>query len=101
METNMLIGLLIGSIVVALLGYLAYRVKCSFDKIDKQVSEAIDDTFRSIDELERTTNLGTSEVYQEINELNKNLDLRIDELHRILDSRLDKQEARLKKELLQ
>ena len=99
METNMLIGILIGSIVVALLAYIAYRVKHSFDRIDRQMSDTISDTFNTIRELEESTTKDTSDVYRSIDDLNRDLDARIDNMHRMIDSRLDKQEARLKKEL--
>ena len=35
METNMLLGILIGGSTVALLAFFAYRVKVSFDRVTR------------------------------------------------------------------
>ncbi len=101
METNMFIGILIGATVVALLGYIAYRVKRTFDRIDQQMENQIADTFTAIRELEESILKDTASVTGYCDEISRQMDNRFEEIYSIIDSRLDKQEARLKKELLQ
>ena len=99
METNMLIGILIGATVVALLAYIAYRVKHSFDRIDTQMSDAISETFTAIRNLEESIMKDTAQVNGYCDDISRQMDNRFEEIYSIIDSRLDKQEARLKKEL--
>jgi hypothetical protein len=47
METNMLIGILIGSSAVALLAFFAYRVKASFDRVNRNHEDLNSDVFSS------------------------------------------------------
>jgi len=95
METNMLIGILIGSGTVALLAFFAYRVKASFDRVTRNNEELNTRVFKSI-----------NDIHQSIDEVYRSIDSRFDEVHqsfdevyRSIDSRFDKTEARLKTEL--
>ncbi len=51
METNMLIGILIGSSAVALLAFFAYRVKASFDRVNRNHEDLNSDVFSSLEQL--------------------------------------------------
>jgi hypothetical protein len=88
METNMLIGILIGSGTVALLAFFAYRVKASFDRVTRNNEELNTRIFNNI-----------HDIHQLLDEVYKSMDSRIDEVYRSIDSRFDKTEARLKTEL--
>lgn len=77
METNMLIGILIGSSAVALLAFFAYRVKASFDRVNKNHEDLNTDVFTSLERIE------------------VNVDQRLDDIYRTIDSRFDKTEARI------
>jgi len=99
METNMLIGILIGATVVALLGFIAYRVKRSFDGIVKQMSDQTTDIYSTINEVHLRIDNDISGVYKITEELSQQLGIEVDEINRTMDSRFDKTESRLKKEL--
>lgn len=106
METNMLIGILIGSGVVSLLGFIAYRVKRSFDGIVKQMSDQTTDIFSEInntnlriDDVHSRVDSDISEIYKTTDELYRTMEFKENEIFRSMDSRFDKTESRLKKEL--
>lgn len=129
METNMLIGILIGSGTVALLAFFAYRVKASFDRVTQNneelntrvfksindIHQSIDEVYRSIDsrfdevsqsidsrfdEVYQSVDSRFDEVYRQFDEVVTEMDSRFGEVYRLIDSRFDKTEARLKTELL-
>jgi len=50
METNMLLGILIGSSTVALLAFFAYRVKVSFDRVTRNHEDLNTDITASVKE---------------------------------------------------
>tara|TARA_R110000824_G_C15143140_1_gene670179 strand:+ start:991 stop:1299 length:309 start_codon:yes stop_codon:yes gene_type:complete len=99
METNMFIGIFIGATVVALLGFIAYRVRLTFDRIDQQMTNQIAETFSAIRELEESILKDTSSITGYVDDISRNMDNRFAEIYSTIDSRFDKQESRLKKEL--
>ena len=88
METNMLIGILIGSSTVALLAFFAYRVKVSFDRVTRNHDDLNTDIYNSLDQLK-------SQVDQMIDNVDRSLTTQIDDVYRTLDSRFDKTESRI------
>ena len=88
METNMLIGILIGSSTVALLAFFAYRVKVSFDRVTRNHDDLNTDVYNSLDQLK-------SQVDQMIDNVDRSLTTQIDDVYRTLDSRFDKTESRI------
>ena len=88
METNMLIGILIGSGTVALLAFFAYRVKASFDRVNRNHEDLNSDVFSSLEQLK-------NQVDQMIDNIDRSLNDRIDDVHRTMDSRFDKTESRI------
>ena len=88
METNMLIGILIGSSAVALLAFFAYRVKASFDRVNRNHDDLNSDIYNSLDQLK-------SQVDQMIDNVDRSLNDKIDDVHRTIDSRFDKTETRI------
>ena len=88
METNMLIGILIGSSAVALLAFFAYRVKASFDRVNRNHDDLNSDIYNSLDQLK-------SQVDQMIDNVDRSLNTQIDDVYRTLDSRFDKTESRI------
>jgi len=88
METNMLIGILIGSSAVALLAFFAYRVKASFDRVNRNHKDLNSDVFSSLEQLK-------NQVDQMIDNIDRSLNDRIDDVHRTMDSRFDKTESRI------
>jgi|2_EtaG_2_1085320.scaffolds.fasta_scaffold89150_2 hypothetical protein len=101
METNMLIGILIGACVVTIIGYLAYVVKRAFDENDRRISDEVSGIYNQLGELESMSLKDIAEVHRTINDLNNETDRKIENLYSALDSRFDKQESRLKKEWIQ
>lgn len=88
METNMLIGILIGSSTVALLAFFAYRVKVSFDRVTRNHEDLNTDVYSSLSQLEK-------QVDQMIENVDRSLNERVDDVYRTLDSRFDKTESRI------
>ena len=88
METNMLIGILIGSSAVALLAFFAYRVKVSFDRVTRNHDDLNTDVYNSLDQLK-------SQVDQMIDNVDRSLNDRVDDVQRVMDSRFDKTESRI------
>jgi DNA relaxase NicK len=88
METNMLIGILIGSSAVALLAFFAYRVKASFDRVNRNHEDLNSDVFSSLEQLK-------NQVDQMIDNVDRSLNDRVDDIHRTMDSRFDKTESRI------
>ena len=88
METNMLIGILIGSSAVALLAFFAYRVKASFDRVNRNHEDLNSDIYNSLDQLK-------NQVDQMIDNVDRSLNDRVDDVCRTLDSRFDKTESRI------
>ena len=88
METNMLIGILIGSSAVALLAFFAYRVKASFDRVNRNHEDLNTDVHSSLSQLEK-------QVDQLIENVDRSLNERVDDVYRTLDSRFDKTESRI------
>ena len=88
METNMLIGILIGSSTVALLAFFAYRVKVSFDRVTRNHEDLNTDIYSSLSQLEK-------QVDQMIDNVDRSLNDRVDDVCRTLDSRFDKTESRI------
>ncbi len=88
METNMLIGILIGSGIVALLAFFAYRVKVSFDRVTRNHEDLNTDVYSSLSQLEK-------QVDQMIDNVDRSLNDRVDDVYRTLDSRFDKTESRI------
>jgi len=88
METNMLIGILIGSSTVALLAFFAYRVKVSFDRVTRNHEDLNTDVYSSLSQLEK-------QVDQLIENVDRSLNERVDDVYRTLDSRFDKTESRI------
>ncbi len=88
METNMLIGILIGSGAVALLAFFAYRVKASFDRVNRNHEDLNSDVFSSLEQLK-------NQVDQMIDNVDRSLNDRVDDIHRTMDSRFDKTESRI------
>ena len=88
METNMLLGILIGGSTVALLAFFAYRVKVSFDRVNRNHDDLNSDIYSSLDQL-------TSQVDQMIDNVDRSLNDKIDDVHRTIDSRFDKTETRI------
>ena len=88
METNMLLGILIGAGTVALLAFFAYRVKASFDRVNRNHEDLNSDVFSSLEQLK-------NQVDQMIDNIDRSLNDRIDDVHRTMDSRFDKTESRI------
>ena len=88
METNMLIGILIGAGTVSLLAFFAYRVKTSFDRVNRNHEDLNSDVFSSLEQLK-------NQVDQMIDNIDRSLNDRIDDVHRTMDSRFDKTESRI------
>jgi len=88
METNMLIGILIGSSAVALLAFFAYRVKASFDRVNRNHEDLNTDVYSSLSQLEK-------QVDQLIENVDRSLNERVDDVYRTLDSRFDKTETKI------
>ena len=88
METNMLLGILIGAGTVALLAFFAYRVKVSFDRVTRNHEDLNTDIYSSLDQLK-------NQVDQMIENVDRSLNDRVDDVHRTMDSRFDKTEARI------
>ena len=88
METNMLLGILIGSGTVALLAFFAYRVKVSFDRVTRNHEDLNTDIYSSLSQLEK-------QVDQMIANIDRSLNDRVDDVHRTMDSRFDKTETKI------
>lgn len=88
METNMLLGILIGGSTVALLAFFAYRVKVSFDRVTRNHDDLNSDIYNSLDQL-------STRVDQMIDNVDRSLNDRVDDVHRTIDSRFDKTETRI------
>ena len=88
METNMLLGILIGGSTVALLAFFAYRVKVSFDRVNRNHDDLNSDIYNSLDQLK-------SQVDQMIDNVDRSLNDRVDDVQRVMDSRFDKTESRI------
>ena len=88
METNMLLGILIGGSTVALLAFFAYRVKVSFDKVTRNHEDLNTDIYSSLSQLEK-------QVDQMIANIDRSLNDRVDDVHRTMDSRFDKTETKI------
>ena len=88
METNMLLGILIGAGTVALLAFFAYRVKVSFDRVTRNHEDLNSDIYSSLDQLK-------NQVDQMIYNVDRSLNERVDDVHRTIDSRFDKTETRI------
>ena len=88
METNMLLGILIGAGTVALLAFFAYRVKISFDRVTRNHEDLNSDIYSSLDQLK-------NQVDQMIDNVDRSLNERVDDVHRTIDSRFDKTETRI------
>ena len=88
METNMLLGILIGAGTVALLAFFAYRVKASFDRVNRNHEDLNSDVFSSLEQLK-------NQVDQMIDNIDRSLNDRIDDVHRTMDSRFDKTETKI------
>jgi len=88
METNMLLGILIGGSAVALLAFFAYRVKVSFDRVNRNHDDLNTDIYSSLDQLK-------NQVDQMIDNVDRSLNDRVDDVCRTLDSRFDKTESRI------
>ena len=88
METNMLLGILIGSGTVALLAFFAYRVKVSFDRVNRNHEDLNTDVYSSLEQLK-------NQVDQMIDNVDRSLNDRVDDVCRTLDSRFDKTESRI------
>jgi len=88
METNMLLGILIGAVTVALLAFFAYRVKVSFDRVNRHYEDLNTDVYSSLEQLK-------NQVDQMIDNVDRSLNDRVDDVCRTLDSRFDKTESRI------
>ena len=88
METNMLLGILIGGSAVALLAFFAYRVKVSFDRVTRNHDDLNTDIYSSLDQL-------STRVDQMIDNVDRSLNDRVDDVYRTLDSRFDKTETKI------
>ena len=88
METNMLLGILIGGSTVALLAFFAYRVKVSFDRVNRNHEDLNTDIYSSLDQLK-------TQVDQMVDNVDRSLNGQIDDVYRSMDSRFDKTEARI------
>ena len=88
METNMLLGILIGGSTVALLAFFAYRVKVSFDRVTRNHEDLNTDIYSSLDQLK-------NQVDQMIENVDRSLNDRVDDVHRTMDSRFDKTETKI------
>jgi len=88
METNMLLGILIGAGTVSLLAFFAYRVKVSFDRVTRNHEDLNSDIYSSLDQLK-------NQVDQMIDNVDRSLNERVDDVHRTIDSRFDKTETRI------
>jgi len=88
METNMLLGILIGAGTAALLAFFAYRVKVSFDRVTRNHEDLNTDIYSSLSQLEK-------QVDQMIANIDRSLNDRVDDVHRTMDSRFDKTETKI------
>ena len=88
METNMLLGILIGGGSVALLAFFAYRVKLSFDRVTRNHEDLNTDIYSSLSQLEK-------QVDQMIDNVDRSLNDTVDDVYRTLDSRFDKTETKI------
>ena len=88
METNMLLGILIGGSTVALLAFFAYRVKVSFDRVTRNHEDLNTDIYNSLDQFKSQVDQMENDVYRSING-------QIDDVYRTLDSSFDKTESRI------
>lgn len=88
METNMLLGVLIGGSTVALLAFFAYRVKVSFDRVNRNHEDLNTDIYSSLTQLEQR-------IDQMIDNIDRSLNDNIDDVRRTMDSRFDKTETKL------
>jgi len=88
METNMLLGILIGGGSVALLAFFAYRVKVSFDRVTRNHEDLNTDIYSSLNQLEK-------QVDQMLANIDRSLNDRVDDVHRTMDSRFDKTETKI------
>ena len=88
METNMLLGILIGGSTVALLAFFAYRVKVSFDRVNRNHEDLNTDVYSSLEQLK-------NQVDQMIDNVDRSLNDRVDDVQRVMDSRFDKTESRI------
>ena len=88
METNMLLGILIGAGTAALLAFFAYRVKVSFDRVTRNHEDLNTDIYSSLSQLEK-------QVDQMIDNVDRSLNDRVDDVHRTMDSRFDKTETKI------
>ena len=88
METNMLLGILIGGSTVALLAFFAYRVKVSFDRVNRNHEDLNTDIYSSLTQLEQR-------IDQMIDNIDRSLNDNIDDVRRTMDSRFDKTETKL------
>ena len=88
METNMLLGILIGGSTVALLAFFAYRVKVSFDRVTRNHDDLNTDIYSSLTQLEQR-------IDQMIDNIDRSLNDNIDDVRRTMDSRFDKTETKL------
>ena len=88
METNMLLGILIGGSTVALLAFFAYRVKVSFDRVTRNHEDLNTDIYSSLSQLEK-------QVDQMIDNVDRSLNDKVDDVYRTLDSRFDKTETKI------
>ena len=88
METNMLLGILIGGSTVALLAFFAYRVKVSFDRVTRNHEDLNTDIYSSLSQLEK-------QVDQMIANIDRSLNDRVDDVHKTMDSRFDKTETKI------
>ena len=88
METNMLLGILIGGSTVALLAFFAYRVKVSFDRVTRNHEDLNTDIYSSLSQLEK-------QIDQMIDNVDRSLNDRVDDVYRTLDSRFDKTETKI------
>ena len=88
METNMLLGILIGAGTVSLLAFFAYRVKVSFDRVTRNHEDLNTDIYSSLNQLEK-------QVDQMLANIDRSLNDRVDDVHRTMDSRFDKTETKI------
>ena len=88
METNMLLGILIGSSAVALLSFFAYRVKVSFNRVNRNQEDLNTDVYSQLNRIEEQVDRMISNVDRSLNE-------KVDDVYRTMDSRFDKTESKL------
>ena len=88
METNMLLGILIGAGTVALLAFFAYRVKVSFDRVNRNFSDLNTDIYSSLDQFK-------NQVDHMIENVDRALHENVNDVYRTMDSRFDKTESKI------